>query len=1109
METSIDVEHHGLPVTFNHELACLFSPEALGNWNYWTAYPSEVVEPADISIRDHYVPVEVDFVHNTATYNGSVGNPESGVRDIFNKFAPPIVYDYFVSITQSPPHAMCINALANGQAIADKHIKMKYTHGHFFIPLELRLKRFIKPSVVYQEDVIRNILQAGVDSLPVLGSLILAYMAHQGGQIPKGSDHLADSKIILNGLSSQLPWFKSMLDGLGRADEEDSSGTQGPENTPNGSGSLARINNASVSFDRLRDLASGFEAKLRRSPGRESLTNQSIVKAMLDLRKATLHLSDYEQAMENLNRGEIAKWNGKADDHQKAAIQAGLTTIGLAAFASLAPVHKPAAKVLAGLGAKYASLSSVPLDAAAPTVAVLGTVASGRATYGEYAEMNKSFAVLNDLKKASISGHIDLGGFFKALRQTKAALAKDYMEQVMQLPMECMGDHEREQAFKMLGADMQFLGNDIIDGDLMTDRFRTLLGAVRTLEDANQETMDAMKVVSDTVGVVEESRDYHIYPYVIISDAEEIAVEQAILDKIQDGDVELPNQIFKVSHRHFIRYRRLQRIADLDKAISMATEAIKLTPEGRLNRTAQIINLSVYWHEKFLGSDSTNVQARGRREDLDEAVDICREVVEQTEKNSSYALGRLGNLSITLSNRFDVLGDIKDLDETIKIVRQAIDMTKDGSLEQTAQLSNYGRFVGDRYLRTGNVSDLDESIHTLQKVCDRVQDDQVFFNKPRCLTNLGIQLSRMYRKKGTIADLKKAVDVCRKACKIVPNAELQRCFSNLAITLKHEYFLTNDLKVLDETRFSATDKIEDVEEALENAEKAAGLTPKEHLNRAAYLDTLAMQLRDMSRKTGFDSHMHEAIEHGQAVLDSTHESHPEQANRLVAQVIRYGDLFWKTNERDCHEDCRIDAAKELFKYYAAVPDWEKACQAAEIAIGLIPKLIASTTNNANKQDVLVQIYRAASDATAVAISAGKRAFAALSSKVVTDLNVLSPKDRTPGSSAHYRQTNDIDALLDEIRHNPGFEDFLTAPTKENVKNAASYGPIVVINVSQLRRDAILVERDQIRSIPLPQLTIEYLKSNSQEIHTVSPKVLEWLWDTIVEPVLNELGIKRG
>lgn len=75
MENSVDLEHQGLPVTvrlqvwhynqrgrclqFNRELARLLSPEALRNFNYWTAYPSEVVEPADISIRDHYVPVEV------------------------------------------------------------------------------------------------------------------------------------------------------------------------------------------------------------------------------------------------------------------------------------------------------------------------------------------------------------------------------------------------------------------------------------------------------------------------------------------------------------------------------------------------------------------------------------------------------------------------------------------------------------------------------------------------------------------------------------------------------------------------------------------------------------------------------------------------------------------------------------------------------------------------------------------------------------------------------------------------------------------------------------------------------------------------------------------
>lgn len=224
---------------------------------------------------------------------------------------------------------------------------------------------------------------------------------------------------------------------------------------------------------------------------------------MLELREATLHLSDYERAMADLNGGEIAKWNGKADNHQKAAIQAGLTTIGFAAPASLALVHRPAAEVLSDLVTKYVSLSSVPPNATASTVGVLGTIASGRVTYGQYTEMNKSFAILNDLRKAAVNGHLALAVFFKAVRQTKAALASVYMEQVMRLPMECIGDHEREHAFKMLGADLQFLGNDIVDGDLVRDRFRILLEAGRALDNANQGTIDAMKVVADMVGVVE------------------------------------------------------------------------------------------------------------------------------------------------------------------------------------------------------------------------------------------------------------------------------------------------------------------------------------------------------------------------------------------------------------------------------------------------------------------------------------------------------------------------------------------------------------------------------------------------------------------------------
>ncbi|KAF4338013.1 30S ribosomal S17P protein [Fusarium beomiforme] len=721
-----------------------------------------------------------------------------------------------------------------------------------------------------------------------------------------------------------------------------------------------------------------------------------------------------------------------------------------------------------------------------------------------------------------------------------------------------------------------------------------------------------------------------------MSDPEGITVEQAILDGIRDGDPERPDQMFKVAHRHFTRYRRVGFMPDLDIAISMATEAIRLTPEYSRQRTPRLINLSVYWHEKYPRSDSQNVeglehsieasrnaiaaisdtyphrgtlldqlstklgllfmqtrdlsiieenikvqreavnvtpasnpkrvlflanlaapltarhQVLGHKDDLDEAIQICREVVTHTDEGSPQILERLGNLSLGLSERYDTQGNIKDLEEAIDVVKQAIDVTEEGSLERMAQLNNYANFVGDRYLRIGNMADLEDSIRTFQEVCDRVENDEEYLDRHKCFSNFGIQLSRRYRRIGTVADLKKAIQVCRKACQITPNDDTQaKHFSNLAIILKHEYFRTDDPQDLEEaicmqretvrtvhknhydavatlhnlaalltTKYKITDKLEHLEEALQLGQQTVDLAPKGHPNRAAYLNTLAVQLSDMSRKTGSDNHMYEAISCGSEALEKTEDGHPERANRLVNQGGRYGNLYWKTKERE-HLNCaithlesalyspsaydipRIRAGKEIIQYYAAVPDWDKAHDAVKRAMELVPRLISQTTNNADKQDILVQVYGLSSDAAAVALSANKGAYAALrfleqgrgmlaSSLEETWVETLHLKtehpalaerleqlrgrleslrlavDSTdvpnskPGPISSARQVErksgveDLDELLGEIRQKPGFEDFLAAPNS----------------------------------------------------HTSSPKVLEWLWDTTAEPVLEALGIRE-
>ena len=239
-----------------------------------------------------------------------------------------------------------------------------------------------------------------------------------------------------------------------------------------------------------------------------------------------------------------------------------------------------------------------------------------------------------------------------------------------------------------------------------------------------------------------------------MSDPEEIAVEQAILDKFLDGDVELPNQMFKVAHRHFTRYKRLHQMADLDKAIRMATEAIRLTPKDHPNRTARIINLSVYWHEKFPGSDSTNVQGlrdsiqasrnaiaslpdtyphRGTLLDqlstklgllfmqtrevsvIEENIKTQREAIDVTPVNHPKYLTFFANLAAPITARYQVLGKREDLDEAVDICRQVVAQTEEDSPHLLGRLGNLSITLSDRFDVLGNIEDLDEAIVTVQQ----------------------------------------------------------------------------------------------------------------------------------------------------------------------------------------------------------------------------------------------------------------------------------------------------------------------------------------------------------------------------------------------------------
>jgi hypothetical protein len=95
-------------------------------------------------------------------------------------------------------------------------------------------------------------------------------------------------------------------------------------------------------------------------------------------------------------------------------------------------------------------------------------------------------------------------------------------------------------------------------------------------------------------------------------------------------------------------------------------------------------------------------------------------------------------------------------------------------------------------------------------------------------------------------------------------------------------------------------------------------------------------------------------------------------------------------------------------------------------------------------------------------------------------------------------------------------DFLQPARLADLLPAAAHGPVVIVNVSQHRCDALLVTSDNVQAVPLPALsaqdvarnTVRYLEAQDAERDREQTllDVLAWLWDAVAEPVLAALGL---
>ncbi|KAI1318411.1 CHAT domain-containing protein [Xylariaceae sp. FL0255] len=90
-------------------------------------------------------------------------------------------------------------------------------------------------------------------------------------------------------------------------------------------------------------------------------------------------------------------------------------------------------------------------------------------------------------------------------------------------------------------------------------------------------------------------------------------------------------------------------------------------------------------------------------------------------------------------------------------------------------------------------------------------------------------------------------------------------------------------------------------------------------------------------------------------------------------------------------------------------------------------------------------------------------------------------DSTDYGDQRYNVSQKLEQKIQKIRKLPGFDRFLLGPDEDELKAAAIHGPIVVINVSRYRCDALIIETSLIRAVQLPRLLIKDIRDRAQTL----------------------------
>ncbi|KAF6810841.1 TPR domain containing protein [Colletotrichum sojae] len=593
-----------------------------------------------------------------------------------------------------------------------------------------------------------------------------------------------------------------------------------------------------------------------------------------------------------------------------------------------------------------------------------------------------------------------------------------------------------------------------------------------------------------------------------------------------DDDPRWPLMMSELGSRLGDKFTRTGRMEDLEDGIRAARQAVEAAHDHSPDRGTCFNNLGTLLSIKF--------RNLGKKQDLNEAIHYAREALNIHTPGQGFRILRLSNLGTRLGFRFAAFGHMQDLEEAVQRMQEAAHLTQ-GPVRFVDRrtlcgiLSNLALQLGRAYDYTRDVGFLEHAISETRKAIKviRMPDDETAVASDPSALLIGLQPSDLGSLLANLAGLlmarpeevmslaeaQEAVTVAEEAVENLNRSDPLRVIDSAFNNLGHSFY----------RRFLSDDGPKDpldLDRAIEWGTKAIETSPADHPERATWLLYLGDYLfsRYTSSGNGED-------------LERFTES-------LIQVVLSEG----------CRIKMRIQASRRFLSSPGCLDNGniERSYTVARAATRLLSSYASSSAlRPAEMRFLLHEAVGIASDCAAIVLHMGRGPSEALetlemgrgviASSVLdlrTDASLLRQKhpelarlyddlrseldapglpevtgNRDAGSATVFdrrqRAGSEMARLLETIRKQDGFEQFLVPPTEGQMRRAASHGPIVYVNMSMHRCDALIIEESGVRALELPKLTWDRASESLERLQ--SPETLEWLWDVAVEPILEELG----